>query len=219
MKYLDNTVLNAAMPYESYRKLIDDLLAENRTTSEAPGFNTPAMLEYSKLNVARMNRLDKTGKLGADTLEKLSQINQAQTWLVITEGWCGDAAQIVPILQKMAAANSNIQLRFILRDENPEVMAAFLTQGSRSIPKVIILDTETLEVLGDWGPRPSVAQAMVMAAKEEMENMTDKALKAQRYEELKTTLHSWYAQDKTRLTQQEFLDVLVALPRTALQTI
>ncbi len=214
MQYINKAILDSAMSYETYRKLIDDLLAENRTTSKAPGFNTPAMLEYTKLNVARMNRLDKTGKLTDVTLEKLNQINQAQTWLVITEGWCGDAAQIVPVLQKMATANGNIQLRFILRDENPELMDAFLTQGSRSIPKLILLDPETLEVLGNWGPRPSVAQAMVLAAKEEMENMLDKALKAQRYEELKTTLHSWYAQDKTQLIQQELLDVLVAAVQT-----
>ena len=54
-----------------------------------------------------------------------------------------------------------LELRIVLRDEHPEVMDRYLTNGSRSIPIVIALDEEFRE-LGHWGPRPRELQAWVM---------------------------------------------------------
>lgn len=190
------------MTYDAYRQLTDELLAQGKTTGEN---HSEAMIHYTQLNVARMNRLDKTTRLLEATREQLQHVNRPMIWLTLTEAWCGDAAQIIPVLQKIAEASELVELRLILRDEHPEIMNAFLTNGGRSIPKVILLDAQTLDVLGSWGPRPAVVQEMVMAARADMEALTDKEAKKERYQELTAAAQKWYAKDKTQSIQEEFL--------------
>jgi len=208
MKKLDRNTIANAMTYEAYRALIDNLMAQKKTTGEN---HSEAMLNYTNLNIARMNRLDRTTKLTSETIEQLQQIEQPQIWLTITEGWCGDAAQIVPVLQKMAEQNNKIELRLILRDENLDIMDAFLTNGGRSIPKVIMLNAETLEVLDTWGPRPAEVQAMVMDTKEKMAKIADKEVRKATYQEAQKATQRWYAKDKTNSTQKELVEVLAGV--------
>ncbi|MEL7004310.1 MAG: thioredoxin family protein, partial [Bacteroidota bacterium] len=130
------------IPYDDYRKLIDDKFAIGQTTGVD---HSESMLNYTKLNIQRMNKWDKVTKLGDETVSLAEKLDRPQYWMLLTEGWCGDAAQCTPFIQKVASLNENIQLKIILRDENPEVMDAYLTEGGRSIPKLIILDAETLE--------------------------------------------------------------------------
>ena len=194
------------MTYTAYRQLTDELLAQNKTT----GLNqSEALLHYTKLNVTRMNRLDKTTILTADTLEKLADITEPQIWLVLTEAWCGDAAQVVPVMNKLAEANPNIILRFILRDENPAVMDAFLTNGTRSIPKLIAINPDTLEVFATWGPRPQVLQDILMPQLQEIKQIQDPELRKQRMDEWKTLAQSWYNKDKTQNTQADLLEAVL----------
>ena len=190
------------MTYQTYRQLTDELLAQGKTTG---GNHSEAMIHYTQLNVVRMNRLDKTTRLLEGVKEQLQQINRPMIWLTLTEAWCGDAAQIIPVLQKMTEVNELVELRLILRDEHLEIMNAFLTNGGRSIPKVILLDAQTLGVLGSWGPRPAAVQEMVMSAKADLDVLTDKEDKKNRYHELITAAQKWYAKDKTRSIQEEFL--------------
>jgi len=206
MKRIPQSVIDTAMTYEAYRALIDNLMAQQKTTGEN---HSEAMLNYTNLNIARMNRLDRTTRLTEETIASLQQIEQPQIWLTITEGWCGDAAQVIPVLQKMAEQNNKIELQLILRDENLEVMDAFLTNGGRSVPKVIVLDAETLEVLTTWGPRPAELQQMVLDNKVEMQGISDEeARKAADYE-AKKAQQRWYAKDKTRSTQREVLQAIM----------
>jgi len=142
MQYIEKSIIDEAYTYETYRQLIDNLFVENKTTGED---HSESMLNYTKLNLSRMNRLDGRSRLTDDTIQQLKNIDRSITWLVITEGWCGDAAQIVPVLNHMALENENITLRFILRDKNLPIIDAFLTNNARSIPKIIVLDTATSE--------------------------------------------------------------------------
>lgn len=190
-KLIQNT-----MTYEGYRQLINDLLAEGKTTGPN---QSEAMTHYTELNVTRMKRLDKRTKLNESLKEQLTAIDTPQIWLVISEGWCGDAAQIVPILNAMANENSNIELKFILRDDNLEVMDAYLTDGGRGIPKLIVLNTATLEEIGTWGPRPQPAQKLLHEFK---------ANPDETYAEFGKRLQLWYARDKTQTTQKELEDLL-----------
>lgn len=193
------------MAYSAYRSMISEGLASGKTTGENQG---EAMLEYTKMNETRMNRLDKTTKLMEEVERELQAIQQPLTWLALTEAWCGDAAQVLPVVNKMAQASEHISFKLILRDEHPDIMNAFLTNGGKSIPKIIVLDAQTRNVLGSWGPRPAEVQQMVMETKEELANMADKAAKQQRYQELVTKAQKWYARDKTRRIQQEFLQAV-----------
>jgi len=210
MTTISRSVIDAAMTYEAYRQLTNELLTQNKTTGSN---QSEALVHYTQLNVTRMNRLDKTTILTADSLEKLAQITQPQIWLVLTEAWCGDASQIIPVLNKLAYANENITLRIILRDEYLDIMDAFLMNGSRSIPKLIALDANTLDVFATWGPRPKALQNIILPAIEDMKTSADSALRAQKYDELKTQAQSWYNHDKTRSTQEDLLATVLERER------
>ena len=192
-------LLNAAMTYEEYRQLIDDLLAEGKTTGPK---QSEAMTHYTEMNVTRMKRLDKRMKLNESLQLQLAAIEVPQIWLVISEGWCGDAAQTVPIMAAMANESANIEMKLILRDDNLEVMDAYLTNGARAIPKLIILDANTLEELGTWGPRPAPAQELLYEYKSNPDET---------YAEFSKRLQIWYARDKTQTTQQELEGLLKVL--------
>lgn len=160
---ITHKIIEEALEYEAFNLLTNTLFDESRTTNDD---NSEGMLEYTKLNIQRTNRIDKRGVIREDIQSLIRQISGNQIWLVITEGWCGDSAQILPYIKKMTEFAENIELRIILRDKYPEVMDAFLTDGkSRSIPKVIVLDAQTLEVLGEWGPRPAQVQKNIYQKK------------------------------------------------------
>lgn len=194
---VDRKYLNKAMDYPTYRKLIDDLLLEGKVTGPQ---QSESLADYTKLNVQRMQRIDKTVHLQPELSAALKAIDQPQTWLVITEGWCGDAAQILPVINAMANENPLIRLQLVLRDSNLELMDQYLTDGtSRSIPKLIVLDTDTMEERFNWGPRPAALQEIYQKMRAE----------GMDYPAIAQELHAWYAKDKTVSTQKEILRKLM----------
>lgn len=183
--------------YDEYRQMIDELLSEGKTTGEN---HSDAMLHFTKMNVHRMKRHDKRTELNEELVDQLDQVDENWIWLVLTEAWCGDAAQSLPIINKMAEESDNITLRLILRDENLDLMDQFLQNGrSRSIPKLICINADTLEVLGDWGPRPQESQELYDSLR------SDTDLK---YQEVAERLHKWYADDKGQAIQKEFVHAI-----------
>ncbi len=175
--------LNLPISYSKYSEQIFDFF-ENKKTS-GPN-QTDALIGYTALNYQRMKRLDKTLKIDEASLSGLLQIKQNITWLVITEAWCGDAAQVLPVLNKMAEAIPDITLKLVYRDEHPELMDLFLTEGSRSIPKLIALNDQN-KVLYTWGSRPTEAAKMVVDYKDLHGLLTP---------EFKQDLQLWYNKDK-----------------------
>lgn len=189
---------NDGISYVAYRELIDQLLLEKKTTGED---DSEAMLHYTKMNVQRMSRVDKTVTLNADLLEVLKKLKKQYRFLVISEGWCGDAAQIVPVFNKIATAfPEKINLKFVLRDQHLPLIDAHLTNGGRAIPVLLILD-EAGQVVCKWGPRPKVLQSLL---KDWKNASTDMLLIAEQ-------LHGWYAKDKTQSTQEELREVIQQL--------
>jgi len=162
MKDLIKDSLIKSTSYTTFRNLVRGLLEKGKSTGSN---QSEELLNYSMLNDKRMSRLDKKIKLSETTIERLNKVQKEQTWLLITEGWCGDAAHILPVMNKMSAENENINLKVVLRDENLELMNQFLTNGSMSIPKLVVLDAND-EVVSSWGPRPSIASKMVVDYKE-----------------------------------------------------
>lgn len=183
MKTIIEKSIAKSINYESYTALIKDLV-KNKSTTGAE--KTEAMVNYTKLNASRMRRLDKTIKLSEEQQEVFKN-SKKQTWLVISESWCGDAAQGLPILNKLVEASlGQITMKIVLRDDNLELMNQFLTNGAQSIPKLIILDDEN-NVLATWGARSKNATALVVAYKEE-HGKIDATFKEQ--------LQVWYNNDK-----------------------
>jgi hypothetical protein len=195
-KSITNALSNS-YSYTEYRKLVTDLLAEGKSTGLE---QSEDLTHYSSLNETRMNRLEKTIKITETTISKLQNVRRNYIWLLISEGWCGDAAQLLPIIYKMAAAsNDKIKLKIVLRDENPDLMNLFLTNGGKAIPKLIIIDKEKLEVIADWGPRPKGASELVNNYKKEFGAFD---------ETIKTNLQLWYLHDKGISTQNEIMEIM-----------
>ena len=182
--------------YEEYRTRIKNLLAEGKSSGDE---QSDEILAYSQLNETRMNRLDKTIKITPETEAILSTLNTECIWLVLSEGWCGDAAQILPIISKMAQVSDKIDLQIVFRDENPELMNLFLTNGGKSIPKLIILEKNALKVIADWGPRPTEAIKLIVDYKAKHGIVDETA---------KTDLQMWYLHDKGVSTQNEIVSLL-----------
>lgn len=187
--------------YSEYRKLITDLLLEKKSTGNE---QSEDLTHYSELNETRMNRLDKTIKITEENSSALQSLKSEYIWLVISEGWCGDAAQLLPIINKMAVESGKIDLRIVLRDENEELMKLFLTNKKQAIPILIVIDKETGSVLGNWGPRPKAAADLVADYKKEF-GIID--------ETLKTNLQLWYLHDKGITTQNELVGLMLELER------
>jgi ADP-heptose:LPS heptosyltransferase len=146
-----------------------------------------------------MKRLDKQTRLSEDALTKTQSIKKDFTWLVLTESWCGDAAQTLPVINKFAEANEKIDLKVVLRDENEALMNHFLTDGSKSIPKLIVFDNTSNKVVGSWGPRSERAAKMVTDYKEKHGQIDD---------QFKTALQHWYNEDKGAHIEKELVDLI-----------
>jgi hypothetical protein len=191
-------VLEHAISYDQFRALTDRLLTGNKTTGNN---HSEAMLHYTRMNVHRMKRLDKGPDLIPGLLELLKPADRKMYWLVLVEAWCGDVAQNLPVIARMADASDHIQLGLLMRDEHPDIIDAFLTNGGRAIPKLIAFDAETLEIMFTWGPRPQAVQELSLKLKSEGLPYNDAAV----------MVHGWYAKDKTLSLQNEFAGLLEPL--------
>lgn len=116
--------------------------------------------------------------------------------LVLAEDWCGDAVNTVPVIARLASITPNLDLRILARDRNPDLMDTHLTNGTRSIPVVMVLDERWAEC-GWWGPRPAPLQRWVLETGLAMP-------KDARYREVRR----WYARDQGRTTLQEVVGLL-----------
>ena len=148
---------------------------------------------YIKLNQSRMHRVEKTYQISDAVLSNLNDLKHKSIWLVITEHWCGDASQSLPALYAIAqASKGKIELKLVYRDKNPALINAHLSDGTKSIPKLIQLDQHFI-VSGIWGPRPSVAQKLVKELKSNPDTAATYA----------NVLHLWYAKDKQKSLESE----------------
>lgn len=189
-RYIDNS-----KTYKEYMELVEGLVRDGKTSGPN---QSESLADFTRLNLQRMKRLEKTIEV-AEGPKKVFQTNDRQMiWLIITEAWCGDAAQNIPVIEKIAAESDMIETRYILRDENLELIDLFLTNGTRSIPKLISLDRDSLEVLGTWGARPAVAQKLFL-------DLKDKGIEKP---EIIEQIQRWYNDDKGRSLQAEFAELL-----------
>jgi len=187
---------NNSMSYQDYRLLMAELVATQSTTGLD---KSEAMVNYTVLNQQRMKRWDKTVKVPIEAQQKIADFKGDVTWLVLTESWCGDAAHVIPVISKIAELNPNIDLRLVLRDENDALMSQFLTNGGKSIPKLIMIDNTSGVVLNTFGPRPSIATGLVQDYKIKHGQLTP---------EFKETLQLWYNKDKGQNTIVDLLALL-----------
>lgn len=192
---IEKSFLNG-ISYSNYRKHIKSLLIQGKSTGNE---QSEALTHYSELNETRMNRLEKTIVISNKNIQKLQNLKRKYIWLVISEGWCGDAAQILPVIFKMTEHTKKIDLKIVMRDENDALINLFLTNGAKSIPMLIFLDGVTFELLGHFGPRPKGAIELIANYKKEFGQIDEKA---------KAALQMWYLKNKGLSIQSEILELL-----------
>ncbi|MDP4115229.1 MAG: thioredoxin family protein [Bacteroidota bacterium] len=190
-KELFDVIVNKGLSYEQYTKLTTEQIedSQKKVLSEAE----KGLLGYTVLNQHRSKRLDKTYSVSDSLNNTLLKVTVPQVWMVITENWCGDSAQSLPVLAKIASVNPLIQLKIVLRDENPEIMDKYLTNGTRSIPVMVAFSNDGDELF-KWGPRPEGAVKVIQQAKAE----------GLEKEKMYERLHAWYAKDKGKEIESEF---------------
>ncbi|TKD65388.1 thioredoxin family protein [Flavobacterium sp. ASW18X] len=184
-----------AIDYQTYRKQVKQWAEENSNSGPE---KSDVLANYTQLNDRRMKRWDKTLKFTEAQITGLPKLDGKYTWLVITESWCGDAAPSVPVMNKIAESLPNLDLKLVYRDENLPLIEQFLTNGAMSIPKLIMIDSESLQVKQTWGPRSTKATKMVNEYKAEHGKLTA---------EFKEDLQGFYNKDKG----QDVFNDLVAL--------
>jgi thiol-disulfide isomerase/thioredoxin len=184
-----------AISYQQYRAFVE---AHTLSGTNSGDELTEALTTYTVLNNQRMKRLDKTLKFLPEYQEFLGAFDKEVYFLIITESWCGDAAQTMPMMNKVANA-AGIDFKVVLRDENPMLMDQFLTNGGRSIAKLILIDKNTHLPLTTWGPRPTKATQLVA---------DEKAAKGVLLPEFKQELQNWYNKDKGKDTEKDLVEML-----------
>lgn len=172
------------MNFHEYKAYFESIISKEASEQQEP-YDNPDYLDYTKINWSRMNRWFKTGKLSVAVLEIIKKINKPQHWIVITEPWCGDAAHNIPFIEMMASQNPLISISYELRDSAPFMIDQYLTNGTKSIPKLIIRDEQGKD-LGTWGPRPKDCQEMY--ANLMLENAD--------FERVKLEIQNWYNANK-----------------------
>ena len=153
--------------------------------------------EFAKLNLHRVGRIRRHWRPSGKLAALLARINRPQLWMALTEPWCGDSAQCMPCLEILAESNPHLTIRYMLRDDNPEIMDRYLTNGKRSIPLLVAFDAEDRELFR-WGPRPAAAQAVFDAATAEG---LEKPAKLEK-------LHLFYGRNRGRALDGELVAVL-----------
>lgn len=200
MTQIELGTLNKSFSYDDFRSFVSDALEKD---SSILGLDE-GYLKYTELNEARLHRLDKTLKVDETFAAALKDLNKEYIWIVISESWCGDAAQSVPMLNKLASVGDKIKMLIVLRDENLELMDQFLTNGGRAIPKLIIVEKATNKIVGDWGPRPKGARELVESYKAENGKFDEAGA---------IELQKWYAKDKGFQVQQEVVDLMLSIDK------
>ncbi len=182
--------------YQEYKQLVFSYASFGKSTGESSIEHVNA----TKINASRIKRLDRFYFPSEIFHELVSKIESPVKWIVITESWCGDGAQNLPLISKLADLNPLIQLIIVLRDENLAIMDAHLTRGTRSIPKLIAINVADENVIFEWGPRPQNIQNSVTQFKIENPEIS--------HDDFVKKLHLLYSQDKGVSFEKDFIKLI-----------
>lgn len=189
--------LSETISFDAYIKLTHDLV--NELVPRSGIYQNDNTFRYTRSNLERMNKVLQSMVLSQKLYNLLSGLRDDWIWVVISEPWCGDASWGTPALFIMAEATEQIEFHILLRDAHPEIMKAYQTEDTDSIPKLICLRKRDLKEIGTWGPRPQLLHAQVQQQREEPEFDYRSGVRA---------IHAWYEQDMTRSIQDELIECI-----------
>jgi hypothetical protein len=198
MKALIEEKLNKGIDYDTYRTEVEKLVDAGKTSGPV---QNEALAQHTKMGFQRMKKWEKITKISEETTNNLKSVKGNYSWLVIGEAWCGDVGQNIVALNKMAK-EADIDLKMVFRDENLDLMDKFLTNGGRSIPKMLVVDNNSKEVVGEWGPRPKHIQNWFVEEKQKPGFDKNSTMEQ---------VHLWYAKNKHEELQNEVVEMMQSI--------
>ena len=177
----------------SFEEYMDEAQRRANETSEKDDY-----FEYYELGLHRMERTLKTFKPDAELLENFKAKQFKGRILIISEPWCGDASATVPAVAEFFDA-AGVQVRIFLRDSDTTLINQYLTNGTQSIPKLLVLDEE-FNVTAVWGPRPQYGNQLLAKFK------ADEA--AYPREQFYNDLQVYYAKNRGKDAIEEILKLI-----------
>ena len=189
------SIINKTLAYSEFV----DAFTEQANVSDINTLNDydKRFYDYRKLNFQRSSRVEKTFESTEETKVIFSKISKPIKWIVITESWCGDSAQNLPVIAKLAALNNNIDFKIVLRDSNLEFMDLYLTNGGRSVPKLIAFDENNNELF-QWGPRPADTQKLFAELKKNGVEVS----------EIHKEIQLWYGKNRGKEVEKEIASLV-----------
>jgi len=142
--------------------------------------------------------VDARAAVPAWAVEEAAALRGGWKLLVLSEDWCGDASNTVPVMAKLAETAPGVEIRIVKRDQNDALMDRYLTNGARSIPLAVVLDRD-FRPIGRWGPRPTELQELVLREKKAGLRPMD---------DIYREVRRWYARDRGESTVREILAVM-----------
>ena len=194
---ITSALVDGGFSYPEFVQFTEQLIQENRTTGPN---QSEEYLAYTQICLQRMLRWNKTSKVSDELAQLMGRVNRPQVWLLITEAWCGDGAQSIPHLAKLADLSPKITLKIVIRDEHPDLMDAYLTNGNRSIPKLIAVTADLQQELFTWGPKPKYLIDRHAAFKQNSEGRS--------YSDFLEEVHLWYAKNKQKDLETEIYPLI-----------
>ncbi len=143
-------IIGKALSFDDYLALTESIIS---SPSPQGVYANEKTFRYTQSNLERMQKVLGQMVLQQKLYNLLGDLQEKWVWLVISEPWCGDASWGTPALYIISKACEHIDFRILLRDSNPQIMEAYQTNGSDSIPKLVCLKADNLKELGTWGPR------------------------------------------------------------------
>lgn len=195
---MEREKIELGMSYVEYRTFVKALLSHGKTTGTQ---QSEELVGFTQLNEQRMNRNEKQFKLDDNLHKALLNLDKPEIWIVYVEAWCGDCAQNLPIIAKIAeSVPDKIDLQLFIKSEHLSDFQQYLTDGTSSIPKLIRFEKQSLTELGTWGARPQKAQAIAVHWKQNKDTISKI--------DFEKELHLWYAKDRGQELQKEFIQLL-----------
>jgi hypothetical protein len=201
---INQKVLNASISYEAYEAQMEAIVAKSHHISiHLIEDSTHAV----RMNLIKMERLDKAARITASTRFFIVGYKKELIWLVLSHPESEDAAQVLPILNKIATLSSVIKFKIAppeINEKEPDLAKI----SDASYPKLLIIDPDDLRILATWGPYSAELMAVLALRDEALKAYDSPQEKAQAAHSWATKIQRWYAKDKTYSIQKELLEIL-----------
>lgn len=189
---------NQGVSYKKYKEIITRQEEEGIHSSDK---DIKKLAEYTRLNLSRIHRNDKTLVVEESVIKPLKALTYKINILIIAEGWCGDAAQIVPVINKLVESSANLEMKLVFRDKDERLINQYLTRGGKAIPIVILLNAETFQEIAHWGPRPWPCAPFLKKYKVDPEHYT--------HDDFAKDIQNFYNQDKGQAISRELIQLII----------